>query len=69
MSNFGRFTDYLKLIVVIVGKQAIELKNYTLVKLSNSIPADPGKGWGIEHFRYSSLKNFIKASSVKDLKE
>ena len=50
------------------GKKAIELRGYTLVKLSDPISSAPGKGGGIQGVTYSTIDNFIKAKTVRDLR-
>jgi hypothetical protein len=50
------------------GKKAIELKSYTLVKLNDPISSAPGKGGGIQGVTYSTIDNFIKAKTVRDLR-
>ncbi|MEM3858938.1 MAG: hypothetical protein QW478_05985 [Candidatus Micrarchaeaceae archaeon] len=50
------------------GKKAIELKNYTLVELSDPIKSVLGRGGGLMNLTYSSLSNFIKTETIRDLK-
>ncbi|MEM0135488.1 MAG: hypothetical protein QXU18_09765 [Thermoplasmatales archaeon] len=47
------------------GKKAIELKNYTLVELSDPIRSVPGRG--VRGIIYSRLSDFIRAETIQDL--
>ena len=49
------------------GKKAIILKSGSLKELSDPIGIVPGKRGGIMGPRYSSLDNFIKATTIEDL--
>ena len=49
------------------GKKIIEFKNGSLKKIKDPIPSAQGRGGGIRHFVYSSLTNFVKAASVREL--